>query len=247
MDVDNMDHDESEEVLEEIPPHPAPRHRARPAQPRTRGVAQSSERASAQIYGGHIPVETDVTTWVERGDTRGIEHKVTGGAEQQVTGSLEQGVTSPVAPRVTNVVTPASKAAWQRRSPGGQKPMSPEIEARKVEVMHKDDSNHLSPKNKLVTNQTRANAPLYSPYIAAIASDFSRELGDTVHEASNIKQALNLWTSSGLGEQQFVNIMQEARKLTRRYQSRPTWDAMNNKMAYLFTTLRDLLEQATED
>lgn len=34
-----------------------------------------------------------------------------------------------------------------------------------------------------------------------------------------------------------------SRKLTRRYQSRPTWAAMNNKMAYLFTTLRDLLGQ----
>ncbi len=61
-----------------------------------------------------------------------------------------------------------------------------------------------------------------------------------------MKQALNLWRDSGLGEQQFVEQMQEARNLTRRYQARPTWDALNNKMAYLFTTLRDLIAQATE-
>lgn len=56
-----------------------------------------------------------------------------------------------------------------------------------------------------------------------------------------MKQALNLWQSSGLSEQEFVDLMQEARKLTRKYQNRPTWVAMNNKMAYYFTTLRDLI------
>ena len=40
---------------------------------------------------------------------------------------------------------------------------------------------------------------------------------------------------------QFVDVMQEARTRTRRYQTRPTWDAMDNKMAYFYTTLRSLL------
>ena len=61
-----------------------------------------------------------------------------------------------------------------------------------------------------------------------------------------MKQALNLWRDSGLGEHQFVELMQEARRLTRRYQSRPSWDDLNNKMAYYFTTLRDLIAQAAE-
>ncbi len=62
-----------------------------------------------------------------------------------------------------------------------------------------------------------------------------------------MKQALNLWQKSGLNEQQFVELMHEARKLTRRYQSRPTWDAMNNKMSYFYATLRDLVGQASEE
>ncbi|MBF6612190.1 MAG: hypothetical protein IVW55_03590 [Chloroflexi bacterium] len=119
-----------------------------------------------------------------------------------------------------------------------------EIEPLKEESKQEDDSNQHSRKvatRTKVTTQARSSIPGYSPYIAAVAADFSRELGDAIHEASNMKQALNLWQSSGLSEQEFVDLMQEARKLTRKYQSRPTWDAMNNKMAYYFATLRDLI------
>lgn len=86
----------------------------------------------------------------------------------------------------------------------------------------------------------------YSPYIAGMASDFSDELGDSAHKVSNMRQSLNLWQQSGLGEGDFVELMQQARQLTRRYQSRPTWDAMSNKMAYYFTTLRDLVALASD-
>jgi hypothetical protein len=125
-----------------------------------------------------------------------------------------------------------------------------EIEANQKEENKKDDSNQLSPQNQLKPEETpriRSSIPGYSPYIAAIVSDFSRELGDAVHEASNIKQALNLWEHSALPEAQFIDLVHEAKKLTRRYQSRPSWDAMENKMAYLFTTLRDLLARANAD
>lgn len=56
-----------------------------------------------------------------------------------------------------------------------------------------------------------------------------------------MKQALNLWKSSALDEVRFVELMQEARRLTHRYQNRPTWDPLNNKMAYYFATLKALL------
>lgn len=121
-----------------------------------------------------------------------------------------------------------------------------EVEALKEESLEQDDSNQLSRKKKGGTEGPNRNTGRYSPYIAAVAADFSRELGDAVHEASNMKQALNLWQYSGLREQDFVDRMQEARKLTRKYQSRPTWAAMNNKMSYYFATLRDLLEQGSD-
>jgi hypothetical protein len=88
------------------------------------------------------------------------------------------------------------------------------------------------------------NSNANSHYIAAIASDFSRELGDVVHEASNMRQAINLWHDSGLNEQEFVRLMYEAKKLTRKYQSRPTWDPLSNKMAYFYATFRDLLSKS---
>ncbi len=62
-----------------------------------------------------------------------------------------------------------------------------------------------------------------------------------------MKQALNLRKGSGLDEQRFVELMQEARKLTRRYQNRPTWDEMNDKMSYYFTLIRDLVQRLAPD
>lgn len=133
-----------------------------------------------------------------------------------------------------------------RALPGGRTRGLHEIESQQIEEIQKGDSNQLSKEDISGTKDsthTKTGIPGYSPYIAAIASDFSREFGDAIHEASNMKQALNLWKDSGLAEQQFVELMQEARKLTRRYQSRPTWDAMTNKMSYYFTVLRDLVQR----
>jgi hypothetical protein len=61
-----------------------------------------------------------------------------------------------------------------------------------------------------------------------------------------MKQALNLRQALGLCEHQFVEVMNEAKKLTRKYQSRPTWDPMSNKIAYFFTSLRNLVENKKE-
>src|SRR2546421_9543820 len=82
------------------------------------------------------------------------------------------------------------------------------------------------------------NHPAYSPYIAQVITDFSQELGDTNHIVSNVSQALRLWEESGLTEPDFVASLYEAKARTRKYQSRPHHDAMQNKMAYFFTVLR---------
>jgi hypothetical protein len=125
---------------------------------------------------------------------------------------------------------------------GKRTPAWHEVEANQVEAKKedKDDSNRPSQANGSVSEAIASRISSYSPYIAALASDFSRELEDSAHEASNMRQALNLWQSSGTREEEFVALMHQARKLTRKYQARPTWDAMHNKMAYFFATLRDL-------
>ncbi len=186
--------------------------------------------------------QTPSTEEIPPGSSTRVEQDFTGGIERSFTEWVERGFTGEIEQRLTDPVRLPSTAPTNTSLPRGWKGDLPEIETLKEETIHEDDdSNRFSPKNRSGTRATKINIPGYSQYIAAIASDFSVELGDSIHEASNMKQALNLWQKSGLNEQQFVELMHEAKKLTRRYQSRPTWDAMNNKMSYYFATLRDLL------
>jgi hypothetical protein len=174
------------------------------------------------------------------------EREQTGGYESERIGEYERRQTPPHESGRTGPVRAGSYRGANRRGPGATKRSGHELETDKEEEnSKKDDSNQRAPRKDVRTQDatTTLAGGKYSPYIAAVAADFSRELGDTAHEASNLRQALNLWQRSGLAEESFVQLMQEARKLTRRYQSRPTWDAMQNKMAYYFATLRDLLER----
>ncbi|MEO8288789.1 MAG: hypothetical protein ABI670_20410 [Chloroflexota bacterium] len=108
-----------------------------------------------------------------------------------------------------------------------------------------DDSNQQPQSKKIspvvITSATDSRPP-YSMYIAQVASDFSQELQDAEHIVSNVTQALRLWQSSGLDEHAFVQVMYEAKTRTRKYQTRPHWDALNNKMSYFFKVLRDLVQ-----
>lgn len=110
----------------------------------------------------------------------------------------------------------------------------------------KNDSNHnskfydlsiMANTNKTAGDETR---PPYSAYIAEVTSDFSNELNDSEHIVSNVTQALRLWQITDLDEQEFISLMYEAKARTRKYQTRPHWDALINKMAYFYSTLRDL-------
>jgi hypothetical protein len=74
-----------------------------------------------------------------------------------------------------------------------------------------------------------------------VVLDYSRELGDALHVAANVTQAAHLWHDSGLGEEAFVVQLHEAYALVRRYQGKQGPGCIENKMAYFFRTLRDLL------
>ena len=82
--------------------------------------------------------------------------------------------------------------------------------------------------------------PPYSPYIASVVSDFSNELNDPAHIISNVTQALRLWQSSNMDEQQFTELLYEAKRTTRTYQGKQGLNGMSNKMAYFFKVARDL-------
>lgn len=194
-----------------------------------------------------LPATQRTQRGIEQEFTGGLERPLAGGIEQGFTRPLEQGLTERMERRLTGPVSRPSTAPANAGLPRAQKRSLPEIETSQEEtIQEQSDSNQLSPKSKFKTRATIAGISVTSDYIANVASDFSREFGDMEHEASNIGQALNLWRGSGFGEQEFVDLMQEARRLTRRYQTRPTWDEINNKMAYFFATLRDLSERQAE-
>lgn len=106
-----------------------------------------------------------------------------------------------------------------------------------------DDSNHLSPeeKNGRETTQEGGQGLRFSPYISAVIADFSDELGDAAHATANVTQALRLWGNSGLGEQEFSELLFEARKRVRLYQGKQGAGSIDKRMPYFFTTLRSLL------
>jgi hypothetical protein len=128
-----------------------------------------------------------------------------------------------------------------------------EVEAIQTESnQKKDDSNQQSQSKKLarkkrtieLSNREETTKPLpFSPYIAAVITDFSNELNDPNHVIPNVSQALRLWQVSGLDEQAFAELLFEARRRTRLYQGKQGLGTIGNKMAYFFTVLRDLTRQ----
>ncbi len=210
-----------------------------------RGQGGARQRAGEQAKSR--PHETEQIGTYEVQQTAPYEREHTGGYESEQIRGYERKHTPFHEAGKTGLIHSDSYKPTNKRRPGPMKRAGHESESNEETINKKVDSNHLSPNRKLRTREMKTSLQGYSPYIAAVAADFSTELGDSVHEASNMKQALNLWQDSDLSEQEFVELMQEARKLTRKYQSRPTWDVMANKMAYYFVTLKDLIPQSSND
>ncbi|MDQ5825106.1 MAG: replication protein [Chloroflexota bacterium] len=110
-----------------------------------------------------------------------------------------------------------------------------------TEIQQSDDSNRLSQRKNGFEKSTDT-ATAYSPYIAAVLTDFSDELGDSSHTVANVTQALRLWGQSGADESDFVEMLYEAKRRTRLYQGKQGAKGIQNKIAYFFTVLRDLVE-----
>lgn len=111
-----------------------------------------------------------------------------------------------------------------------------------TEIQEVDDSNRPHHRKNGFEN-TGEVATAYSPYIAAVVTDFSDELGDSSHTVANVTQALRLWGQAALEEADFVEMLYEAKRRTRLYQGKQGAKGMQNKIAYFFTVLRDLVEE----
>jgi hypothetical protein len=140
--------------------------------------------------------------------------------------------------------TSGSEAGRTAGSEGTRTPGSDEKESIQVEpIQAESDSNRVTRQKN--TGNASAASPRYSPYIAGVILDYSRELGDALHAAANATQAAHLWHESGLDEEAFVAQLHEAYARVRRYQGKQGLGYIENKMAYFFRTLRDVLASDT--
>ena len=85
-----------------------------------------------------------------------------------------------------------------------------------------------------------------SPGAVEMIGAISRELGDSTHEVANMTQANRLWQESGLDEAAFVTLLQEARQRTRRAQGGQGTGVIDNRAAYYFHVVRQLVTALVE-
>lgn len=71
-----------------------------------------------------------------------------------------------------------------------------------------------------------------SPYIANLIADVSRQFNDLDHLKENDAQAHNLWRASGMDEEDFARLVQEACQVALRL------GGARSRMAYFFAVLR---------
>jgi hypothetical protein len=91
---------------------------------------------------------------------------------------------------------------------------------------------------------------VYSQQIASVLTDFSRHiLNDPEHTPSNVTRATNLWDKSGLGEEEFVALLYEAKEKTLSHsgsikKTANGFRGTKNRAPYFFGVLEDLVKQA---
>ena len=133
--------------------------------------------------------------------------------------------------------------------PGGGASRFRRREAVRQESEQESDSNRSAPEEagQGTTTASRlaaGGAPPYSPYVAGVILDHSRELGDDRHGPANVSQALRLWQTSGLDDAAFVALLHETRRRVRLAQGQQGSGGLLNKMAYYFRVLEDLARGA---
>lgn len=171
--------------------------------------------------------------FADQGDSQRIEE-----GEPEFSWDGDAGITQEGDDKLTPSV---SRKPPARVTPGYQKRVTPTLHnVEPIQEEKRADSNHISRNKTKARNNTQAVSSPISAYISAVMDDFSNELDNADHKTSNATQALRLWQASGLSEQDFIQLVYEAKQLTRQYQGKSGLRGIENKMAYFFAVLRDL-------
>lgn len=228
------------DAIEEKEESTEPAKKARPARQGRAGAQKRAEitrsepvtEAVNRLTGMAVNRLTEVE---DKELTRVSDNKLTGVEVNRLTEETVNKLTEPVNPPSA---TSMSKGLRGRRSQGVHNKETSITEEQYKSV----DSNQTSLNEfvREVRPNTASTPERFSPYIAAIVTDFSDELGDQGHTVSNVSQALKLYRESNLSETAFADLLFQARKTVRAYQGRQGLGTINNKMAYFFKVLRDL-------
>ncbi|HUS14530.1 MAG TPA: hypothetical protein VM536_05870 [Chloroflexia bacterium] len=130
------------------------------------------------------------------------------------------------------------RKGWADKAPGPVAGSDPQETAQHTDQA--TDPNDESKARGAGFAGTTPGSLVYSPYIAGVVMDHSRELGDAGHGPANVTQALRLWQQSGQDEATFVACLHEARTRVRTAQGKQARGGIANKMAYFFRVLEDL-------
>jgi hypothetical protein len=226
-------------------PHRPPRQGAAAARA---GAQKRLTQAHPGATNGHtVEADRELTRVGDRNGSMEGDNKLTGVAARGLTGVGGGKLTGEKGPGLTGPVKGRPATRLARTLPGRRAESGHESEPSSTEKEKRDDSNHLSLAE--ISNNGKSSSDSstrFSPYIAAIVTDFSDELGDSAHVTSNVGQALRVYTQSGLDELEFADLLFQARKTVRARQGQQGIGTINNRMAYFFVVLRDLLRRGAE-
>jgi hypothetical protein len=190
------------------------------------------------------PTDKEFIRGTDRELTSYTDNNLTGDTDKEFTIHNDKQFTGDTGRGHTRRVSHTSDRLPSAAVPGPLTGSVHKIEAPKETIKRADSNQKSRSKNEGNTGSSPEKSgnsiPGFSPYIAAVITDFSTELGDGDHITVNVSQAMRLWQRSGLDEQEFVETLHESRKRVRTYQGRQGLGTINNKMAYFFSVLRDL-------
>jgi hypothetical protein len=198
-----------------------------------KGLIEEADKELTGVGDNSYPGEGDSKLTVEGAN------RLSGMGDEELTRAEGGGLTAPV--------NKSAPTRLSRTLPGWGSESGHESESSPTEKQGRDDSNHFSPvENKDNGGGAPSSSVRFSPYIMRIVTDFSDELGDSTHVTANVGQALRIYTQSDMDELEFADLLFEARKTVRARQGQQGLGTINNKMAYFFVVLRDLLRRASD-
>ncbi|MFQ5613218.1 MAG: hypothetical protein ACE5H9_13905, partial [Anaerolineae bacterium] len=121
--------------------------------------------------------------------------------------------------------------------PDRQEPSNSNIEENSRKENREDSKDSKDLPSNFSPKTTQTPSPLMETYIDTC----TREFWDEDHLSSNISRTYNLWARTGLGEEEFVAKILEARKITKERISLSAVHDRGKKMAYFFAVLEDVL------